>query len=261
MPAGTRKLSAGVALNRSPRGAAPKKRQKGSAMGRRIDTVACVMLLGLAAVAGFKPAIVHAAPADPTVQSSDTAEPKTSGSKNRASAKFGVKSATGHSGEKAKNHGASLNGATSAKVVKSPATKFAVVHGASSLSARSHVAHEAEVRPSAGTRTALTKNSLALRRSRPSAATHATLTKNTLALRESRGGTHRSLAKNAAASANVKNAKVHLAMVTPDASAGRTVKAATKKPTKSSSFNKASPVRKVSAKKVKKPKHRGAHRT
>ena len=153
-------------------------------MGRRIDTVACVMLLGLAAVAGFKPAIVHAAPADPTVQSSDTAEPKTSGSKNRASAKFGVKSATGHSGEKAKNHGASLNGATSAKVVKSPATKFAVVHGASSLSARSHVAHEAEVRPSAGTRTALTKNSLALRRSRPSAATHATLTKNTLALRE-----------------------------------------------------------------------------
>jgi hypothetical protein len=231
-------------------------------MGRRIDTVACAVLFGLATAAGFKPAIVHAAPADPTVQSSDTAESKTSGSKNRASAKFSVaKSATGHSGEKAKNHAASPNSATSAKVVKSPATKFAALHGASSLSARSHVAHEAEVRPSAGTRTALTKNSLALRRSRPSAATHATLTKNTLALHESRGGTHRSLAKNAAASANVKNAKVHLAMVTPDASAGRTVKTAIKKPAKSSSFNKASPVRKVSAKKGKKPKHRGAHRT
>ena len=152
-------------------------------MGRRIDTVACAVLFGLATAAGFKPAIVHAAPADPTVQSSDTAESKTSGSKNRASAKFSVaKSATGHSGEKAKNHAASPNSATSAKVVKSPATKFAALHGASSLSARSHVAHEAEVRPSAGTRTALTKNSLALRRSRPSAATHATLTKNTLAL-------------------------------------------------------------------------------
>ena len=233
-------------------------------MGRRIDTVACVMLLGLAAVAGFKPAIVHAAPADPTVQSSDTAESKTSGSKNRASAKFGVvKSATGHSGEKAKNHRASLNDATSAKVLKSPATKFAAVHGASSLSARSHVAHEAEIRPSAGTRAALTKDSLALRRSRPSAATHATLAKNTLALHESHasGGTHRSLAKNTVASANVKNAKVHLAMVTPDASAGRTVKSAIKKPAKTSSFNKASPVRKVSAKKVKKPKHHGTHRT
>ena len=232
-------------------------------MGRRIDTVACVMLLGLAAVAGFKPAIVHAAPADPTVQSSDTAEPKTSGSKNRASAKFGVKSATGHSGEKAKNHRASLNDATLAKVLKSPVTKFAAVHGASSLSARSHVAHEAEIRPSAGTRAALTKNSLALRRSRPSAATHATLAKNTLALHEfhAPGGTHRSLAKNTVASANVKNAKVHLAMVTPDASAGRTVKSAIKKPAKTSSFNKASPVRKVSAKKVKKPKHHGTHRT